>query len=156
MISKLIKLAQKEHKSKHCTMEGNPLRTVPEIKILPYSQIVYSQNRISPKKRDLWNSLGFWSHRIPASWPELVSIQKNKRACHILNIAVPPGSRMKVKRGEKIDKYTDLAKEPRKLWKVKVTSWLVCLEQFPKGWKGDFMNCRSWHFKDKLEDLDES
>ena len=37
----------------------------------------------------------------------------------IIDVAVPGDARVKLKEKEKIDKYPDLAKELRKLWKVK-------------------------------------
>ena len=37
----------------------------------------------------------------------------------IIDVAVPGDARVELKEKEKIDKYPDLAKELRKLWKVK-------------------------------------
>ena len=37
----------------------------------------------------------------------------------IIDLAVPGDARVELKEKEKIDKYQDLAKELRKLWKVK-------------------------------------
>ena len=38
---------------------------------------------------------------------------------HIIDVAVPGDAKVALKEKEKIDKYQDLAKELRKLWKVK-------------------------------------
>ena len=39
----------------------------------------------------------------------------------IIDVAVPGDARVELKEKEKIDKYQDLAKELRKLWKVKTS-----------------------------------
>ena len=38
-----------------------------------------------------------------------------------MELAVPADLRAKLKEGEKLDKYLDLARELKKLWKMKVT-----------------------------------
>ena len=40
--------------------------------------------------------------------------------CHIIDVAVPGDTRFACKEKEKVQKYQDLAREMRKLWKVRV------------------------------------
>ena len=57
---------------------------------------------------------------VPAGRPDLVLINIKKRTCHPVDFAVPADHRVKMKESEKIDKYLDLAREPRKLWNMRV------------------------------------
>ena len=41
--------------------------------------------------------------------------------CKIVDFAIPADHRVKLKESEKKDKYLDLARELKKLWKMKVT-----------------------------------
>ena len=43
-----------------------------------------------------------------------------RRTCCQVDFAVPADHRVKIKEGEKIDKYLDLARELEKLWNMKV------------------------------------
>ena len=52
---------------------------------------------------------------------DLLMINKRKRTCKILDIAVQADHRVKLKKSEKKDKYFDLAEELKKLWSMKVT-----------------------------------
>ena len=59
----------------------------------------------------------------------------------IIDVAVPGDARVELKEKEKIDKYQDLAKEWRKLWKVKtrvVPLVVGALTTIPKGLVGQF------------------
>ena len=47
--------------------------------------------------------------------------QQQKRTCKILDSAVPDDHRVTLKENEKKDKYLNLARELKKLWKMKVT-----------------------------------
>ena len=47
--------------------------------------------------------------------------KKKKRTCWIVDFAVPYDHKVKLKEGEKRDKYLDLAWELKKLWNMKVT-----------------------------------
>ena len=49
------------------------------------------------------------------------SDKKKKRICKIVDFAVPVDHRINLKESEKKDKYPDLARELKKLWKMKVT-----------------------------------
>ena len=46
-------------------------------------------------------------------------IDKDAKSCQIIDIVIPGDARILTKQEEKIDKYQDLAREIRTLWKVK-------------------------------------
>ena len=54
------------------------------------------------------------------------------RTCKIVDFAVLGDHRIKLKGSEKKDKYLDLAKELKKLWKMKVTFIPMVIVQSPK------------------------
>ena len=60
-------------------------------------------------------------HLISVRQPDLVIINKKKRTCLIVDLAVPAYYRVKLKENEKKDKYLDLARELKKLWNMKAT-----------------------------------
>ena len=53
-------------------------------------------------------------HLISARRPDLIIINKKKRACKIVDFVVPADHRIKLKEYEKKDKYLDLAMELKK------------------------------------------
>ena len=53
-------------------------------------------------------------HTIPTKRPNLALINKIKRICHLLDLAVPVDHRVKMKESKKIVKYLDLARELKK------------------------------------------
>ena len=59
-------------------------------------------------------------HLILARRPYLITINKKRRPCRIMDFAVPAYHRIKLKESEKKDKYFDLRKELKKLRKMKV------------------------------------
>ena len=65
-----------------------------------------------------------WDFDIPTGHPiwarrlDIVTINKKKINCRTLNSAVPAVYRIKLKENEKKDKYLDLSRELRKLWKM--------------------------------------
>ena len=68
----------------------------------------------------LWDFNIQTDHLIPARRPDLIIINKRKRICKIVDLAVPD-HRINLKESEKKDKYLDLARELKKLWNMKVT-----------------------------------
>ena len=69
----------------------------------------------------LWDFKIQTDHLISTRRTDLVIINKKKRTCRIVNFAVPTDYRVKLKESEKKDKYLNLARELKKLWKMKVT-----------------------------------
>ena len=60
-------------------------------------------------------------HLISARRPDLIIINKKKRICKIVDVAVPADHRINLKECEKKDNYLDLARELKNLWNMKVT-----------------------------------
>ena len=56
--------------------------------------------------------------------------------CKIVDFAVPPGHRIKLKECEEKDKYFDLARELKKLWNMKVTIIPIVIGAFGTVTKG--------------------
>ena len=62
----------------------------------------------------LWDFEIQMDHQISASQPDLIIINNNKRTCKIIDFAVPADHSVKLKEGEKKDKYLPLARELKK------------------------------------------
>ena len=56
----------------------------------------------------LWDFQVQTDHQILAMRLDLVLIDKKKRTCHLVDLAVPAGQRVKIKESEKIHKYLEL------------------------------------------------
>ena len=46
-------------------------------------------------------------------------VDKSKKCCHIIDVAIPEDSGVKEKEAEKVERYQDLARELRRMWEVK-------------------------------------
>ena len=75
-------------------------------------------------------------HLISARRLNLIINNKKKRTCKIVDFAVPADHRIKLKECEKKDKYLDLARELKKLWKILVTIIPVVIGAFATVSKG--------------------
>ena len=78
----------------------------------------------------LWDFVMQMDHLILVRRPDLVIVNKKE------NFAVPADHRVKLEEGEKRDKYLDLARELKKLWKTKVMVLPIVIgahETIPKG-----------------------
>ena len=67
----------------------------------------------------MWDFSIQTDHVIEARRPDLVVVDK-KRICKITDFAVPGDSRIEEKEKDKIEKYQDVGRELKKIWKVKV------------------------------------
>ena len=77
-------------------------------------------------------------HQISTRRPDLIVInkKKKKRIGKIVNFAVSADHRIKLKECEKWDKYLDLARELKKLWKMKVMIVPIVIGAFGTITKG--------------------
>ena len=66
----------------------------------------------------LWNLQIHTDKRLKHNKPDLVLINKKMKSCKIIDIACPSDYNVIRKRTEKLQNYTDLAIEIRKLWKL--------------------------------------
>ena len=46
-------------------------------------------------------------------------VDKSKKSCHIIDVAIPEDSGAKEKEAEKVEKYQNLARELSRMWEVK-------------------------------------
>ena len=68
----------------------------------------------------MWDFSIQTDHVIEARAPDLVVVNKMRRACKIIDFAVPGDCRIEEKEKEKIEKYQDLRRELQKIWNVRV------------------------------------
>ena len=119
------KLVQKEYKTRYDWVgKGIHWEMCEKLKI-DQTNKWYKHNPASVVENDtdklLWDFDIQTDHLISARRPDLIIINKKKRTCTIVDFAVPADRRIKLKEREKKDKYLDLARELKKLWKMKVT-----------------------------------
>ena len=90
----------------------------------------------------LWDFNIQTDHLISARRPDLIIInkkkkkKKKKKISKIVDFAVPADHRIKLKECEKRDKYLDLARELKKLWKMKMTIIPIVIGAFGTVTKG--------------------
>ena len=73
------------------------------------------------KCKILWDFAVQTDKEIEHGRPDIVVINKEKRECKIIDIAVPGDQNIKVKKLENITKYQELRLQVQKLWDVKAT-----------------------------------
>ena len=69
----------------------------------------------------LWDFTVQTDHFITARRPEIIFIDKKHHECQVIDFAIPYDTRVDGKEVEKIERYLDLARELKKVWKMKVT-----------------------------------
>ena len=139
-ISKYYKLAKKKYKNRHewlgkvihqelfkgLNFDPNDKRYM----LKPESLLRNQMYKI------LWDFEIQMDPPITARISDLVIITKKKRSCHQVNFTISVDHRVKIKESEMIYKYLDLAREQKKVrkMKVKVISTVVgTLGMIPKG-----------------------
>ena len=86
--------------------------------------MAYAQPNICPGEWSAQTIRDFdiQTDRLISAWrPDLIIINIKKRACKIVDLAVPVYHRVKLKESEKRDEYLDLAKELKKVWNMNVS-----------------------------------
>ena len=80
------------------------------------------QPRICPGELDAQTSLDFWDTNRSLNLSQTTRpICNKKKTDRIVDFTVPYDHRIKLKEGEKKDKYLDLSRELTKQWNMKVT-----------------------------------
>ena len=89
----------------------------------------------------LWDINVQCDNVIPARRPDIIMIDKEKKEALIVDIAVPADIRVAEKEKEKIEKYQDLKREIKRLWKLRtvqvvpvVISALGCVSKEFERW----------------------
>ena len=75
-------------------------------------------------------------HLILARTPDLMLSNKKKRTCRLIDFAVQENHKLWIKEKDNINKYLDLAREPKQIWNMQVTEIPIvidALETVPKG-----------------------
>ena len=83
-------------------------------------------------------------HLLLARRPDLITINKKKRICKIIDIAVPADHIINLKECAKKDKYLNLAWELIKLWNMKVTILPILIGAFGTTIKGLLKGLEDW------------
>ena len=66
----------------------------------------------------LWDFKIQTDHVIQHRNPDIVVLYKNERKCHLIDMVVPGDKRIELKEQEKIDNYTELRQEVKKIWNL--------------------------------------
>ena len=124
IISECSKLAQKEYKTRH-NLVGKVIHWELCKKMkFHHMNKWYMHNPESVLENEthklLWDFNIQTDHQILAKRPDLIIINTKKTTCRIVDFAVPVDHRVKLKECEKSNKYLDLVRELKKLWKMKV------------------------------------
>ena len=67
------------------------------------------------------NIVGFYiqiDHVVQHRRPDIVVLYKIERKCHLIDIAVPGYKRIELKEQEKIENYSELRRELKKIWNL--------------------------------------
>ena len=121
-IAECKKLSQKEYKQRHANIARvvhlelyQKFALVGEVKW--YNQkptSVVENNRVEM----LWDFNIQAYHFIHHRRSYIVMLHKNERKCHLIDIAVPGDKRIELKEQEKIDNYSELRQEVKKIWNL--------------------------------------
>ena len=123
LVSECQKLAQKEYKRRH----DNVARIVHwefcgkygiERGVNWYSHEPQGVSE-NGEVKVLWDLMIQCDHMIECRRPDIVVVDKIRRQCMVIDIAVPGDSRVAKKEEEKIEKYEELRQEIMKIWKMK-------------------------------------
>ena len=125
IISECSKLAQKEYKARYDRV-GKVIHWEMCKKFkFDHTNKWYMHNPAPVRENDshklLWDFNIQTDQLIPARRPDLITINKKKSICKIVDFTVAADHRINLKACEKKDKYLDLARELKKLWNMKVT-----------------------------------
>ena len=123
LIAECEKMAQKQYKQRH----DNIARIV-HLELCQKFGLIGKMKWYNHKPEDvmendrvkiLWDFNIQTDHVIQHRRPDIVIVYKNERRCHIVDVAVPGDKRVEQKEQEKIEKYGDLRREIKKIWKLK-------------------------------------
>ena len=124
IISKCSKLVQREYKTWHDWVGKVIHWELCKKFIFDFTNKWYMHNREFVSEIEthkiLWDFEIQTDYLTLARWPKLVIVNQ-KRTCLTVDFAIPADHWVKLKESEKRDKYLDLARELKKLWKMKVT-----------------------------------
>ena len=114
---------------------------------------MHNQETVLENETDklLWDFERQMGHLISDRRPDLITINKKGRTCKIVNFAVPADHRVKLKESEKRNKNLDLARELKKLWKMKVTIIPIVIGAFGTVTKGTVQGLKDLKITERVE-----
>ena len=121
--SECKKLAQKEYKRRHDNVAKKVHWDICRKNGLEHSEKWYEHAPEGEVEKEeieiLWDINIQCDNLIEARRPDLIVIDKKEQKVIIIDIAVPADVRVEKKEKEKLEKYQDLKKEIRRLWKLR-------------------------------------
>ena len=124
LVSECSKLAQTEYKGRHDKVATAVHWSLCEKYGIERAERWYKHRAEAVVETErvkiLWDFNIQTDHVIQHRRPDIVVVEKEAKRTWVIDIAVPGDSRVDDKETEKIDKYQDLAREIRKLWKTDV------------------------------------
>jgi hypothetical protein len=123
LVSECSKIAQTEYKKRHDRVAAAVHWSICKKYHLPHTDKWYD-HRAQPvvendKVKLLWDFNIQTDKIIEARRPDLILLDKEKKECQIIDIAIPGDTRVVRKEEEKITKYRELGFEIGRLWKVR-------------------------------------
>ena len=123
IVSGCEKLAQREYKRRHDNVAKMVHWKLCEKYGFKSNEKWYEHEPESVVENDrvklLWDVNIQCDHIIEARRPDIVVINKQERSCLIIDIAIPGDVRVHEKEIEKIEKYQELKREIKRLWKLR-------------------------------------
>ena len=117
------KLAQKEYKSRHENVAKKVHWDICKNNGLEHGEKWYEHAPEGAVENEeikvLWDINIQCDNLMEARRPDLIVIDKKEQKAIIIDIAVPADERVEVKEKEKVEKYQDLKREIKRLWKLR-------------------------------------
>jgi len=122
IISECSKLAQLDYNKRHDKVAGAVHWSLCETYHIKHSEQWY-QHMAEPiieteSVKILWDMNIQTDHVIVHRRPDIIVVDKDNTRALLIDIAVPADAGVEEKEHEKMDRYQDLAKELKRLWKV--------------------------------------
>ena len=157
VISECSKLAQKDYKTRHVWVSKVIHWEICKKFKFDQTNKYYIHNSATVLENDTPKLLCDFDiqmdHVISARRPDLIVIHNKKRTCKIVDFAVPADHRIKLKEREKKNKYLDLAREFKKLWKMKVTIIPIVIDAFGTVTKGLYKGLKDLEVRRRVETI---
>ena len=123
LVGECSKLAQAEYKQRHDNVARMIHWNISHSYGLDVTSKWYEHKPEGVTENDhvklLWDFSIQTSTCIQARGPDVVAVDREKKTCNIIDIAVPVDTGIVEKEKEKVEKYQDLRREVARLWNVK-------------------------------------
>ncbi|XP_068754161.1 uncharacterized protein [Montipora capricornis] len=117
LVGECSKLAQTEYKHRHDNVARMIHWNIAHSYGLDVSNKWYEHKPEGVIENDHVKLL--WDFNIQARRPDVVAVDRDKKTCNIIDIAIPVDAGIVEKEKEKVEKYQDLRREVARLWNVK-------------------------------------